>query len=135
MITVSGLISAQEKNKVLKYAKFCARDLKLKSNTEILITVSLCGVDYGQINQLRGNKYQIWINKCLSEENWKLTLGHELQHAKQFEEKRLEIKGNLLYFEGVCMNSVPYIKRPFEVEAKKVGRELREVFLKKKLVF
>ena len=125
MITISGLISAEHKKEILKYAKFCCRELGIK-RIKILITVSLHGNDNGIVSQLAANKYEIWLNKALSGRVLWETLGHELCHIKQFLDKRLEIRSGLIYFEGVSMAAVPYLKRPFEVEARAAGRELWE---------
>lgn len=125
MITISGLISAEHKKEILEYAEFCCRKLGIKK-TKILITVSLHGNDNGIVSQLAANKYEIWLNKALSGRVLWETLGHELCHIKQFQQKRLEIRSGLIYFEGVSMAAVPYLKRPFEVEARAAGRELWE---------
>ena len=128
MITISGLITPEQKREILEYAKFCAKELKVRGN--ILITVSLYGNDNGMVSQLAANKFEIWLNKALSGRILRETLGHELKHIQQFQQKRLEIKGSLLYFEGVSMAAVPYIQRPFEVEARRAGRELLEKWQK-----
>jgi hypothetical protein len=132
MITISGLITPEQKREILNYAKFCAKELGVRGN--ILITVSLYGNDNGMVSQLAANKFEIWLNKALiggrEQRLLRETLGHEFQHIKQFQQKRLEIKGSLLYFEGVSMAAVPYIQRPFEVEARRAGRELLEKWQK-----
>ena len=126
MITISGLISAEHKKEILNYAKFCCKEIPIGPRVKILITVSLHGNDNGIVSQLAANKYEIWLNKALSGRVLWETLGHELCHIKQFLDKRLEIRSGLIYFEGVSMAAVPYLKRPFEVEARAAGRELWE---------
>lgn len=131
MITISGLISAEHKKEILEYAEFCCKEIPIGPGVKILIVVSLHGHDLGNINQLSQNKYEIWINKALSGRDLWETLGHELYHARQFQSGRLTIKSDNLYFNGVCMTPIPYLEQPFEIEARKVGRELWGKWIKK----
>ena len=117
MISISGLIPDQDKAEILREARKLAKLLKIKKSVEIFITVSLYGVDNGICSQLAQNKYQIWLNKALGRGERRRVLAHEFFHISQFCEKRLEIRNNLLYFEGICMTSVPYLRRPYEIEA------------------
>ena len=117
MITVSGLILDLDKAQILKEARALAKILEIKKSVEIYITVSLYGIDNGICSQLGPNRYQIWLNKALGSGYKRRVLAHEFFHISQFCEKRLEIRNNLLYFEGICMTSVPYLRRPYEIEA------------------
>lgn len=134
MNTISGLVTEQKKAEILEIVKKVRKYLGISKSVKIHITLGIL-TDCGQIIQIRQDYYEIWLDKTLTKAMTCEVIGHECQHLKQFLDKRLEIKDNLLYFDGICMTSVPYNQRPFEIEAKKVGRELREVFLKKKLVF
>lgn len=136
MTTISGLVTEQKKAEILQIAKKARRYLKIPKSVKIHIALGIL-TDCGEINQLGKNHYQIWLDKTLTRGMTAEVIGHECQHIKQFLDGRLEIKKsdtglNLIYFEGICMTSVPYNQRPFELEAKKVGREFSS---KKKLVF
>ncbi len=135
MITVSGLVPAARKREISSLARQICKELGIRGKgLKINIVLGILR-DCGEINQLKKDHYQIWLDKTLSRAMTCETLAHELQHVRQFLDGRLEIKNGLVYFEGACMSSVPYNQRPFELEARKVGRELGEVSSKKMLVF
>ena len=125
MTSISGLVTEQKKAEILEIVKTVRKYLKIPKSVKIHIALGIL-TDCGQITQFSPNSYEIWLDKTLSDGMTIETIGHELFHCKQFLEKRLEIKSNLIYFEGDCMTSIPYSKRVFEIEAKKVGREIRQ---------
>lgn len=130
-ISLTGLIPDKTKREILNYAKFCCKELLIGPRVKILIVVSLHGHDLGNIAQLSQNKYEIWINKASSGRDLWETLGHEICHVWQFQSGRLTIKSDNLYFNGVCMTPIPYLEQPFEIEARKVGRELWGKWIKR----
>ena len=119
-IQVSGLISPELNKQVKFWAREIGKDLNIKS--KIFITISLYGADNGQINILGPEKYQIWLNKALNARNTLETLAHELKHVNQFESGNLVAKNGNLYFKGENMAEIPYMRRPFEIEARKYGK-------------
>lgn len=119
-IEVSGLISPELKKQIGAWARRIGRELKIKS--KIFVTVSLYGVDNGIVNDLGGGRYQIWLNKALGGREMLETLAHELKHVEQFERGDLAAKNGNLYFKGENMAAVPYLQRPFEIEARKYGK-------------
>lgn len=129
MTTISGLATEQKKAEILEIVKTVRKYLKIPKSVKIHIALGIL-TDCGQITQFSPNSYEIWLDKTLSDGMTIETIGHECQHICQFLDKRLEIKDNLLYFEGICMTSVPYNQRVFEIEAKKVGREVRNMLTK-----
>ena len=128
MTSISGLAAEQKKAEILEITQKVRKYLKIPKSVKIHVVLGIL-TDCGQITQFSPNSYEIWIDKTLSLEMTRETIGHECQHICQFLDKRLEIKDNLLYFEGVNMTSVPYSKRPFEAEAKRIGREIRNNLL------
>lgn len=125
MTSISGLATEQKKAEILEIVKTVRKYLKIPKSVKIHVVLGIL-TDCGQITQIRQDHYEIWLDKTLSSGMTCEVIGHELQHCKQFLDKRLEIKDNLLYFEGDCMTSIPYSKRVFEIEARKVGREIRQ---------
>ena len=134
-LTVSGLVSEAKKREILRLARQICKKLGIKG-LRINIVLGILR-DCGEINLLNKGKYgkagsdwhfQVWLDKTLSPAMTCETLGHECQHIRQFLDGRLEIRNGNLYFLGECMSGIPYSRQPFEWEAKKVGREMREIF-------
>lgn len=129
MTSISGLATEQKKREILEIVKTVRKSLAIPKSVKIHIALGILA-ECGKIVQLDPKSYEIWIDKTLSDSMLREVIGHELCHSKQFLDKRLQIKGNLLYFEGVCMSSIPYSKQVFELEAKRVGREIRNFLTK-----
>lgn len=128
MNTISGLATEQKKAEILEIVKTVRKYLKIPKSVKIHVVLGIL-TDCGQITQLDSNSYEIWLDKTLSNSMTVETIGHECQHLCQFTSKKLQIINNMLFFEGVNMTSVPYNQRPFELEAKRVGREIRNNLL------
>lgn len=129
MTTISGLATEQKKAEILQIAKKARRYLKIPKSVKIHIALGIL-TDCGEINRLGNNHFQIWVDKTLTRGMTAEVIGHECQHICQFLDKRLQIINNLLYFDGICMTSVPYKDRPFEIEAKEIGRKLKKMLAK-----
>lgn len=135
MITISSSISLKQRRDILQYAKYCAKELGIKKKIKIEIypkntnSRGHCGL-YSKKSSVY---FVIWINSY--HQDWFKTrreiLGHEIQHAAQFEYKRLTYKGQNLYFLGKRTNSLRYFDRPEEVEARLISDYLEKKWIAK----
>lgn len=126
--TISGLVTEKRKNQILNYTRKVRKYLKIPKSVKVHIALGILQ-ECGRITQIRQDHYEVWLDKTLSESMLREVIGHELQHARQFLDGRLEIRSNSLFFEGISMASIPYSQRIFELEAKRVGREIRDKIL------
>lgn len=67
-----------------------------------------------------GKASKIRINLCRVVDSQVLALGHEYIHVSQVLAGKLEIRGQSEFWCGKCCDSIPYIQRPHEIEARKL---------------
>jgi hypothetical protein len=112
------------------YSKIITKSCELLQIDSIFIIISeksfnndMMDGDRGSINMLNSKTFYLNVEKNMSKGEAITILVHEIQHIKQLLEKRLVIRKNFVWYEGIiytASNSV-YENRPFEVEAIKVS--------------
>lgn len=128
-MVISGRISKKEEKAILFFAekllgramlRFISIRVRKVKNFPIFGRVSV--EDYNASGKPRD--FLIEVKKELSEEDFLVTIAHELVHVRQY--VRGDLNEEMSYWRGVPVNArkIPYDEQPWEIEAESVAQKL-----------
>ena len=130
-MVISGAISKKEEKAILFFAESLFSPAMLRNlsvrirkvkNFDVFGLVSV--EDYNASGKPRD--FLIEVKRDLNEEDFLMTVAHELVHVRQY--VRGELNEEMSYWRGSPVNArkIPYAEHPWEIEAENVAKELYE---------
>jgi hypothetical protein len=132
-MVISGRVSKKEEKAIFFFAenlfsREMLRHLSIRirkvKDFEVFGLVSV--EDYNASGKPRD--FLIEVKKELSEEDFLVTIAHELVHVRQY--VRGDLNEEMSYWRGVSVDArkIPYDEQPWEIEAESVAKNLFELY-------
>lgn len=126
---ITGKLSEQQKSAIQFFAdKLLSKQMQRYVSVHVLLVrkFEFLGLthpwDYNSKDAPR--EFTLEIRKDQSEEEFLVTLAHEMVHVKQYAYKELNEEMTKWKGQMVCPRSIPYDDQPWEIEAETRAKEL-----------
>ena len=131
---INGKLSKQQKLAIQFFAdKLLTNQLKPYIMVDVVFTQKLDIAGEIEVTDynMRGvpRCFKLHIHKKIGSEEILRTIAHEMVHLKQYCRRELNEEMNRWMGKKVNPDEIPYLDRPWEIEAHKVGDNLYEEFV------
>jgi hypothetical protein len=132
-MVISGRISKKEEKAILFFAEnLFSREMlrhlsiRIRKVKDFDVFGLVAVEDYNASGKPRD--FLIEIKKGLEEEDFLMTIAHELVHVRQY--VRGDLNEEMSYWRGVSVDArkIPYDEHPWEIEAESVAKKLFELY-------